>query len=118
MIVVKNILSHSFGVRVVNDRFSIILPKGTEYPCKLSDNYTTVSDYQTTICVKIYEGEDTEDISNDYYYDEYDHNDIEECRAGIPQIEITFDFDKNRVLHVSSKDLKTGKVYNKDVKVR
>ena len=118
VIVVKNILSHSFGVRVVNDRFSIILPKGTEYPCKLSDNYTTVSDYQTTICVKIYEGEDTEDISNDYYYDEYDHNDIEECRAGIPQIEITFDFDKNRVLHVSSKDLKTGKVYNKDVKVR
>jgi molecular chaperone DnaK len=117
VIVVKNILSHSFGVRVVNDRFSIILPKGTEYPCKLSDNYTTVSDYQTTICVKIYEGEDTEDISNDYYYDEYDHNDIEECRAGIPQIEITFDFDKNRVLHVSSKDLKTGKVYNKDVKV-
>ena len=68
--------------------------------------------------MKIYEGEDTEDITNDHYYDEYDHNDIEECRAGIPQIEITFDFDKNRVLHVSSKDLKTGKVYNKDVKVR
>lgn len=117
VIVVKNILSHSFGIRVVNDRFSIILPKGTEYPCKLSDIYTTVEDNQTVISVKVYEGEDTEDIYNNYYYDEYDHEGIEKCPKGVPQIEVTFDFDKNRVIHVSSKDLKTGSVYRKDVKV-
>ena len=117
-IIVKNILSHALGIEVINDRFSIILPAGTEYPCKLSDNYTTVNDYQSSILVKIYEGEDTEDISNDFFYDEYSHDGIEYAQAGIPQIEITFDFDKNRVLHVSSRDLKTGTVYNKDVKVR
>ena len=68
--------------------------------------------------IKIYEGEDTEDISNDFYYDEYEHSGIEQNRAGIPKIEVTFDFDKNRVLHVSSVDLKTGTKGNKDVKVR
>lgn len=118
IIKVTNILSHAFGIRIVNDRFSIILPKGTEYPCKLSDVYTTVCDYQEVVSIKIYEGEDTEDISNDFYYDEYEHSGIEQNRAGIPKIEVTFDFDKNRVLHVSSVDLKTGTKGNKDVKVR
>ncbi|XME04047.1 Hsp70 family protein [Lachnospiraceae bacterium C1.1] len=118
VIVVKNILSHAFGVEVVGDRFSIILPKGTEYPCKLSGDYTTVSDYQKSIMVKIYEGEDTEDISNDFFYDKYSHDGIEHALAGVPTVEITFDFDKNRVLHVSSRDLKTGTAYDKDVKVR
>ena len=46
VIKVTNILSHGFGIRIVNDRFSIILPKGTEYPVEMSDTYTTVSDYQ------------------------------------------------------------------------
>ena len=118
VIKVTNILSHGFGIRIVNDRFSIILQKGTEYPVKMSDTYTTVSDYQETISVKIYEGEDTEDISNDFYYDEYDHTGIERAPAGVPQLEVTFDFDKNRVLHVSSRDLRTGTKGNKDVKVR
>lgn len=118
VIKVTNILSHGFGIRVVNDRFSIILPKGTEYPVKMSDIYTTVSDYQEVISVKIYEGEDTEDISNDFYYDEYDHAGIEIAPAGVPQLEVTFEFDENRVLHVSSRDLCTGTHGNKDVKVR
>ena len=118
MIKVTNILSHAFGIRVVNDRFSIILPKGTEYPCKKSDTYTTVSDFQPSVTIKIYEGEDTEDIANDFYYDEYEHGGIERNFAGVPQIEVTFNFDKNRVLHVSSRDLKTGTKGNKDVKVR
>lgn len=118
VIKVTNILSHAFGIRVVNDRYSIILPKGTEYPCKKSDIFTTVTDYQPAVTVKIYEGEDTEDVSNDFYYDEYVHDGIEGALAGIPEIEVTFDFDKNRVLHVSSEDLKTGSRGNKDVKVR
>ena len=118
MIKVTNILSHAFGIRVVNERFSIILPKGTEYPCEKSDTYTTVSDFQPSVAIKIYEGEDTEDIANDFYYDEYEHKGIERNFAGVPQIEVTFNFDKNRVLHVSSRDLKTGTKGNKDVKVR
>lgn len=118
IIKVTNILSHSFGIRIVDDRFSIILPKGTEYPCELSDTFTTVEDYQSIISIKIYEGEDTEDIGNDFYYDEYDHEGIEKNLAGIPKIEVRFNFDKNRVLHVSSTDLKTGTKGKKDVKVR
>ncbi len=115
---VTNILSHSFGIEVVNDRFSIILPKGTEYPCKKSEIYTTTSDFQTSVRIKIYEGEDTEYIENNYYYDEYEHGNIENGFAGVPKIEVTFHFDKNRVLHVDSRDLKTGSTGKRDVEVR
>lgn len=118
VIKVSNILSHSFGIRILNDRYSIILPKGTEYPCKMKEIYTTVNDFQESVTIKIYEGEDTEDISNDYYYDEYEHDGIEQNLKGVPQIEVTFNFDKNRVLHVSSIDLKTKTIGSKEVKVK
>lgn len=118
VIEVTNILSHSFGIEVVGNRFSIILPRGKEYPCEASDIYTTVRDYQKVIAVRVYEGEDTENISNDYYYDEYDQEGIEQSKAGVPQIKVTFRFDKNRVLHVSSEDLKTGASGRKDVRIR
>lgn len=115
---VTNILSHSFGVELIDDKYSIIIPKGTEYPCKRSDVYTTVEDYQEVVCIKIYEGEDENNIKNDFYYDEYDHEDIEKNLAGVPQIEVTFEFDKNKVLHVSSEDLKTKSFGRKSVKVK
>jgi len=115
---VTNILSHSFGIEVFGNKYSIIIPKGTVYPCKNSDTYTTVYNYQENVSIKIYEGEDESDIYNDYYYDEYTHENIESNLAGIPQIEVTFEFDKNRVLHVSSEDLKTKSSGKKSVKVR
>lgn len=96
---------------------SVILPKGTEYPCKESRIYTTVGDYQSSVMINIYEGEDTENIKNDYYYDQYEHTGIEKNRAHIPKIEVTFHFDKNRVLHVDSKDLRSGTKGNKDIHV-
>ncbi|MGN9136022.1 Hsp70 family protein [Clostridium sp. HCP1S3_B4] len=115
---VTNILAHSFGIRVVNDRYSIIIPKGTKYPCKKSENYTTVSDDQESVAIKIYEGEDENNINNDYYYDEYEHTDIERNFAGVPQIKVTFEFDQNRVLHVSSEDQKTKSSGSKTIRVK
>lgn len=115
---VRNILSHSLGIQVINGRFSILLPRGTEYPCSASEIYTTVQDYQEMIRLRVYEGEDTEDIRNDFYYDEYDQKGIERNLMGIPQLKVTFSFDKSRVLHVSSLDLKTGASGQKDVQVR
>ena len=115
--VITNILSHSFGVEIFGSKYNIIIPKGTEYPCKNSHIYTTVYDFQKKVTVKIYEGEDENNVANDYYYDKYDHNDIEKNLAGIPKIRVTFEFDKNRVLHVSSEDLKTRSSGRKSVEV-
>jgi len=117
---VNNILSHSFGVAVADDdaEYSIIIPKGTKYPCEETKNYTTVSDYQKIITVKVYEGEDIKNIENDFYYDEYEHDDIEQAPKGVPSIQITFSFDKNRVLHVKSKDSKGTREIGKAVKVK
>ncbi len=115
---VNNILSHSFGIQVRDSEYSIIIPKGTQYPCENTETYTTLSDYQESIRVKIYEGEDEDNIENDFYYDEYLHEGIERAPKGVPEVEITFSFDKNRVLHVESIDTKTKTKYNKDVSVK
>lgn len=117
-IITHNMLSHSFGIELINNRYSIIIPKGTRYPCEMDHTYTTVSDYQEVISIRIYEGEDTKNVKNNYYYDSYDHKDIERNLRGVPQIEVTFKFDKNKVLHVQSVDLATYSKGSKTVKVR
>ncbi len=116
---VTNILSHSFGIRIVNDKYSIIIPKGTIYPCKESKIYTTTFDFQEKVNVGIYEGEDEKDIRNDFYYGEYEHGNIEKNLAGVPKVKVTFEFDKNKVLHVTSEDLKTKSISSKkNIQVR
>ncbi|WP_455544087.1 Hsp70 family protein [Intestinibacter sp.] len=115
---VTNILSHSFGIRVVDNKFSIIIPKGTKYPCEMESIYTTTRDYQEMISISIYEGEDEDNIANNYYYDKYQHKDIERNLSGIPEVKVTFSFDKNKILHVSSIDMKTQSLAGKDIKVR
>lgn len=114
---VTNILSHSFGIEIFDNKYRIITPKGTEYPCKMEKIFTTTYDFQESVTIAIYEGEDEENIANNYYYDHYRHTDIEKNLRNIPQIKVTFSFDKNRILHVSSIDLKTKSSNGKDVKI-
>jgi molecular chaperone DnaK len=104
---IRDILSHSLGTELVGDKFSPIIPKNTQYPVSKSEVYTTASDYQTSVQIGVYEGED-ENIHNNAYYGGFELDNIEYAKKGIPQIEVTFSFDKNRILHVTAKDLNTN----------
>ena len=105
--IIQDILSSSFGIALANKKYSIILEKGTEYPCESSRIYTTIKDFQECVKVQIYEGEDTENLENDNYYGSYEHRNIERALEGEPSIKVTFSFDKNKILNVSSVDLNT-----------
>lgn len=107
-IMLKDIISHSLGIEVFGNKFSKILVKNDEYPCTKSEIFTTTVDYQEAVDINIFEGEDIEDVENNDFYGSFSLNNIEQVAAGIPQIEVTFSFDKSRTLQVTAKDLNTG----------
>ena len=111
---IVDIISHTLGIEIINDRFSPIILKNTRYPVSKSEYYTTTCDYQTAIDIKVYEGEDEGNVKNNAYYGGFTLNNIEHDRQGMPQIEVTFDFDINRILHVTAKDTNT-KSMNKQI---
>lgn len=107
-ITLHDIIAHSLGVEVKDNRYSIILEKNKEYPCRNSQIYSTIHDYQEDVDIRVFEGEDTEDIHKDKYYGGFIVDNIEKALKGVPRIEVTFEFDKSCILHVSARDLTTG----------
>ena len=113
-IVLHDRITSSLGIELVNDRFSILLPKGKPYPCDNLDVpqkdriYTTVCNYQEKIDIEVYVGEDTENVHNNRRYGGFTLSNIERAPAGVPQIEVIFSFDRSQILHVAARDLKTG----------
>ncbi len=104
---INDIISHSLGIKIINDKFSPILIKNSKYPIYLAKTYTTTDDYQEEVNIAVYEGEDNS-INNNKLYGGFKLTDLEFAEKGIPQIEVTFEFDKNRILHVTARDLNTN----------
>jgi len=104
---IRDIISHSLGVELVGNKFSPILKKNQRYPLAVSQTYTTTADYQESVDINVYEGEDEDDVNNNDFYGGFSLSNIEQAQAGVPQIEVTFQFDINRILKVTAKDLNT-----------
>lgn len=105
---VQDIISHSLGIEIVGNRFAKILHRGNPYPCEKSDIFTTTYDYQEAIQISIFEGEDVNNVDNNEYYGGFTLEHIERALEGVPQVEVTFKFDENRILHVTAQDKKTN----------
>lgn len=105
-------VAQSMGVKIAGEKFSKIIEKGSYYPCKRSQIYTTTYDNQDTVSIAIYyaapDKEDCENIIEHEYYGYFMLSDIQHAKAGVPQIEVTFDFDSSEQLTVTATDLKTG----------
>jgi len=113
---IKDIISHSLGIEIIGERFSPILRKNQHYPIQHSEIYTTTIDNQQQIDINVYEGED-EDINNNEFFGGFSLTNIENARAGVPQIEVTFEFDKNRILLVTARDLKTNSTKSETIDI-
>lgn len=114
---VHDILSHSLGIELANKTFAKILERNSPYPCRQSDIFTTTFDKQKSIQINVYEGEDEDNITNDEYYGGFQLEQIEQAKKGEPKIEVTFEFDKNRILHVTARDLKTKAKHTEIIEV-
>jgi molecular chaperone DnaK len=113
---INDIISHTLGTDLINDIFSPILPKNSKYPISLSKTYTTAYDYQKSMSILVYEGEN-ENIKDNIYYGGFNLENIDYQKKGVPKIEVTFEFDKNRILHVTAKDLNTNSTNKQTIEI-
>ena len=98
----------SLGIETAGGVFTKMIEKNTTIPVKKSDVYSTYADNQTAVTIKVFQGERARAADN-HKLGDFNLEGIPAAPRGIPQIEVTFDIDANGIVHVSAKDLGTGK---------
>jgi len=98
----------SLGVEVKGGLMHKIIPRNTTIPCKRSEIFTTAVDNQPTVTVHVLQGE-RELAKENKSLGRFELVGIPPAPRGVPQIEVTFEIDTNGIVHVSARDLGTGK---------
>jgi molecular chaperone DnaK len=99
----------SLGVETAGGVFTKIIDKNTTIPCKKGQVFSTAVDNQPLVSVHVLQGE-REMASDNKTLARFELVGIPPAPRGVPQIEVSFDIDANGIVHVSAKDLGTGKV--------
>ncbi|KAA0186960.1 hypothetical protein HAZT_HAZT004023 [Hyalella azteca] len=97
----------SLGTDIIGDKMSTIIMRNSKIPVECTRNYTTTSDYQKAIAVKVYEGEFSVASMNNLL-GEFIVEGIERALAKVPSIAVTFSLDMNGILSATGVDRKTG----------
>lgn len=98
----------SLGIETLGGVMTKLIEKNTTIPSKKSEIFTTAADNQTAVTVKVLQGE-REMAEGNRLLGIFNLEGLPPAPRGVPQIEVTFDIDANGILHVSAKDLGTGK---------
>jgi len=98
----------SLGVETSGGVFTRIIPKNTTVPCKKGQVFSTAVDNQPLVSVHVLQGE-REMAADNKTLARFELVGIPPAPRGVPQIEVNFDIDANGIVHVSAKDLGTGK---------
>lgn len=98
----------SLGIETLGGIFTKIIERNTTIPTKKGQIFSTASDNQPAVTIKVCQGE-REMAGDNKLLGNFELIGIPPAPRGIPQVEVTFDIDANGILHVSAKDLGTGK---------
>lgn len=98
----------SLGIETLGNVFTKIIDRNTTIPTKKSQVFSTAADNQTAVDIHVLQGERSMAYDNTTL-GRFQLTDIPPAMRGIPQIEVTFDIDANGIVHVTAKDLGTGK---------
>jgi len=98
----------SLGIETLGGVFTKLIERNTTIPAKKSEIFSTAEDNQTAVTVHVLQGE-REMASQNRSLGRFELVGIPPAPRGVPQIEVTFDIDANGIVHVSAKDLGTGK---------
>ncbi len=107
-IVLLDVTPLSLGIETLGGVFTKLIERNTTIPTSKSQIFSTATDNQTTVDIHVLQGErpmakDNKSLGR------FQLTDIPPAPRGVPQIEVTFDIDKNGIVNVSAKDLGTGK---------
>jgi heat shock 70kDa protein 1/2/6/8 len=100
-----DIIPLSLGVEVIGGLMNVIIPRNSVIPLTRHRKYTTDTDYETTVTIKIFEGE-REMTKNNECIGQFDLTGIDEAPRGIPEIDVTFNIDVNGIINVTAMDVK------------
>jgi molecular chaperone DnaK len=98
----------SLGIETLGGVFTKLIEKNTTIPTRKSQIFSTAQDNQPAVTIRVFQGE-REMAADNKLLGQFDLVGIPPAPRGMPQIEVTFDIDANGIVHVSAKDMGTGK---------
>nr|C6E643.1 RecName: Full=Chaperone protein DnaK; AltName: Full=HSP70; AltName: Full=Heat shock 70 kDa protein; AltName: Full=Heat shock protein 70 [Geobacter sp. M21] len=98
----------SLGIETLGGVLTKLIDKNSTIPCRKSQVFSTAADNQPAVSIHVLQGE-REMAADNKTLGNFELSGIPSAPRGVPQIEVTFDIDANGIVHVSAKDLGTGK---------
>jgi molecular chaperone DnaK len=107
-LVLVDVTPLTLGVETQGGVATPLIPRNTPIPVKHSERFTTTTDLQSSVTVRVYQGERPM-YSDNISLGEFILDGILPAPRGLPQIEVTFDIDADGILNVSARDVATGR---------
>ncbi|QQJ60791.1 molecular chaperone DnaK [Staphylococcus pseudintermedius] len=110
-VVLLDVTPLSLGIEIMGGRMNTLIERNTTIPTAKSQVYSTAADNQPAVDIHVLQGERPM-ASDNKTLGRFQLTDIPPAPRGVPQIEVTFDIDKNGIVNVTAKDLGTNKEQN------